>query len=68
MDGLKFPTVGAELRSGCIAVELSLRTPKAGGCPSVAGAMARCLARRFSGPRGARPLPWICKNWRCALW
>ena len=30
MDGLKFPTVGAELRSGCIMVELSMRLPRDG--------------------------------------
>ena len=30
MDGLKFPTVGAELRSGYIMVELSMRLPRDG--------------------------------------
>lgn len=35
MDGLKFPTVGAELRSGCIMVELSMRLPSGGRNPSV---------------------------------
>ena len=35
MDGLKFPTVGAELRSGCIMVELSMRLPRDGRNPSV---------------------------------
>ena len=24
------------------------------------------ILRRCSGPRGARPLPWICKNRKCA--
>ena len=37
MDGLKFPTVGAELRSGCIMVELSMRLPRGGWMYHVGG-------------------------------
>ena len=63
MDGLKFPTVGAELRSGCIMVELSMRLPRdgrmsvrgrhKGALPCASRRCPRCALRvirgRFSG-------------------
>lgn len=62
MDGLKFPTVGAELRSGCIMVELSMRLPSGGRNPSVGKRASPSVDARgasrspFDGMRGSKGL------------